>query len=72
MKVGDIVKLEPVKYGSSLSESWGLGVVVDLQDIEEDWRIVKVQWMSGDIPLENRVDTHLALDLSWVTPYVPG
>ena len=45
MKVGDIVKLEPVKYGSSLSESWGLGVVVDLQDIEEDWRIVKVQWM---------------------------
>lgn len=72
MKIGDIVKLEPVKYGSSLSESWGLGVVMGLQDIEEGWRTVKVRWMSEDIPLENQVDTHLALDLLWVTPCVAG
>lgn len=72
MKVGDIVKLEPVKYGSSLSDSWGLGVVMDWQDVEKDWRIVKVRWMSEEIPVKNQVDTHLALDLSWVTPYVPG
>ena len=72
MKIGDIVKLEPVKYGSSLSESWGLGVVMNWQDIEKDWRIVKVRWMNDEIPVKNQVDTQLALDLSWVTPYVPG
>ena len=71
MQVGDIVKLEPVKYGS-LSESWGLGVVMDWQDVEKDWRIVKVRWMNEEIPVKNQVDTHLALDLSWVTPHVPG
>ena len=71
MNKGDIVKLDSNKYGDSLSKSWGLGVIMSWQDVEKDWRIVKIQWMNEEIPPKNQIDTHLALDLTWVTPYAP-